>query len=85
MSTLIERRNVSIRKSHRCRICHDGIDPPAQCISLRCLGDDGYYTLYLHDDCDDYSASWDDDDWGNSNPGSVGREEVQRALQGGGG
>jgi hypothetical protein len=66
-----------VRKNHRCRVCDEVIKKGEQCHTYRGIEEgDGFYTLYFHHRCWDYSRDWDDLDW-DCLPGDVSRKEVE--------
>ena len=66
------------RKRHQCRVCGTVIEAGEQCHIYKGVEDgEGFYTLYFHPDCWDYSRDWDDMDWDTCSPGAVSRQEIQ--------
>lgn len=81
-STHISDREIKVRKQHRCRVCDEAIPGGAICHEYRGVdSEDGFYTIYFHLDCWDYSRDWDDNTWDSSTPGSVSHEEVRQELK----
>lgn len=74
---------VKPRKRHQCRVCGELIEIGEQCHTYRGVEDnEGFYTLYFHDDCWRYSRDWDWQDWETFYPGAISRKEVQEGLSG---
>ena len=78
--TYISDKVVKPRKPHRCRVCWDGIEAGEACHTYRGVeSSEGFYTIYFHPECWEYSRDWEDQDWENC-PGGISRGEVQREL-----
>jgi len=70
------------RKAHWCRVCGEMIAASETCHIYRGVADgEGFYTLYFHPDCWEYSRGWDGADWECASPGDVSRREVREWLE----
>ena len=81
MSTYISEKLIIPRRSHKCRICGEKIGKGETC--YRYVGVEegiGFYTLYGHIECWEYSRDWDVDDWETMTPGAVSREEILNEI-----
>jgi hypothetical protein len=60
----IQDKIVKTRKDHRCCVC-DEVIPAGSKVLARTTGDDndGIFTGYFHDDCEEYSRDWEDGEW----------------------
>ena len=78
MGTFISEKEGHPRKRHQCRVCGTMIEAGERCHIYKGVEDgEGFYTLYFHDDCWEYSRDWDDIDWETCGPGSISREEIR--------
>lgn len=81
MSTYISDKQGKPRKRHQCRVCGEIIDAGEQCHIYKGVENgDGFYTLYFHNDCWDYSRDWGDIDWETFGPGEISRKKIQEEL-----
>lgn len=67
---------VKTRKGHRCRICDGEIPKGSKVYMFTGIDEEGFYTIYFHDLCREYSKDFDETDWEFSAPGSVSYSEV---------
>ena len=82
-STCISSKIGKPRMSHQCRVCGDIIQAGESCEIYRGVEDGvGFYTLYLHQDCHEYTADWDDTDWETMAPGRISRDEIRAEMGG---
>ena len=73
---------VKVRKPHQCRICGEIINKDEICVSYRGVEKDiGFYTIYFHHECFDYSNRYIKyDEWDYLTPGNITRQEVLEEL-----
>jgi len=80
MCTYISDRVAKPRKFHRCRVCYEGIAVGEACHVYRGVArGEGFYTIYFHLECWEYSRDWEEQDW-ETCPGGISRNEVREAL-----
>ena len=81
MGTHISDKQGKPRKRHICRVCGEFIEVGEQCHIYKGVEEgEGFYTLYFHNECWDYSRDWDENDWDTCGPGSISREEIRAEL-----
>lgn len=70
-------KKIKTRKRHHCRVCYDLFDIGEECISYRGIEQgEGFYTIYFHYLCWEYSRDWDELMWETMCPGAISRKEI---------
>ena len=76
-STYISDNVGKVHKPHSCRICDERIEKGEKCHIYKGVEDgEGFYTLWFHHECWNYSRDFDWWDWESIFPGDVSRKEV---------
>ncbi|MCK5644294.1 MAG: hypothetical protein KAJ19_26075 [Gammaproteobacteria bacterium] len=77
MSKHISDGQVKTLKSHECRVCGETIPAGVQCHRYTGIDDDiGFFSVWFHHECWEYSIHWDETEWENCIPGAVSRAEI---------
>ncbi len=61
------------RKPHRCYLCCQWIAIKEVCVKRVCVNEDGFWTGYMHPECDAATYDWDGGDWECFEKGSMER------------
>ena len=71
-----------IRKNQQCRVCGETLLSGSEAIIYKGVDKEiGFFTVYFHSECRDYSSCWCEDDWETYSPGScITRKEVLESL-----
>ena len=78
--TAISEKTIIPRKPHRCALCDETVDKT--CIASRNIEwGRGFYTLYFHPECRDYTNDWEPWTEYNACNGGISRKEVRQALE----
>ena len=67
------------KKMHTCRVCGEIIKSGEQCHLYKGI-EDGFYTIYFHNECWDYSRDWEENDWETCSPGEISRKEIKDEM-----
>ena len=80
-STRIDEHVGRIRKDHECRVCGEIIKKGSECYIYRGVEDGaGFYSIYFHFECREYSYDWVECDWETMLPGSISRDEIREEM-----
>lgn len=66
-----------IRKPHQCHVCGETMSSTAEAVIYKAVDKElGFFTLYFHIECREYSSCWCNDDWETYSPGTITRKDV---------
>jgi hypothetical protein len=70
------------RKRHRCIVCDSLIESgETQVTRVGIQSGEGFLTMHMHPECEEFSTDWTDDDWESYMPGSCTRAEILGAKR----